>query len=151
VREDIEKQPDLIVTVTLEDLVPRDHPIRHVKKGADEALRRLGPRVGELYSERGRKSVPPEVLPHGAGPDGRRPRRCGPRRPAQRGTSDCASQTSPIEARLFGIHVAIVRHALPTSRADPIRLRRLLSDVILQPSCHGWMEWSMRLTGFLGM
>ena len=61
-RGDVEKQPDLIVTVSPEDLVPRDHPIRLVKKVADEALRRLGPRLGELYSERGRKSVPPEML-----------------------------------------------------------------------------------------
>ena len=61
-RGDIEKQPDLIVTVTPEELVPRDHPIRNVKAVADEALRRLGPRLSELYSERGRKSVPPEVL-----------------------------------------------------------------------------------------
>ena len=61
-RGDIEKQPDLIVTVSPEDLVPPDHPIRNVKKVADEALRRLGPRLGELYSERGGKSVPPEML-----------------------------------------------------------------------------------------
>lgn len=62
VRGDVEKQPDLIVTVSPEDLVPRDHPIRLVKKVADGARRRLGPRLGELYSERGRKSVPPEML-----------------------------------------------------------------------------------------
>lgn len=61
-RGDIEKQPELVVTVTPEELVPRDHPIRLVKKVADEALRRLGPRLDELYSERGRKSVPPEML-----------------------------------------------------------------------------------------
>lgn len=61
-RGDVEKQPDLIVTVSPEDVVPRDHPIRLVKKVADEALRSLGPRLGELYAERGRKSVPLEVL-----------------------------------------------------------------------------------------
>ncbi len=61
-RGDVEKQPELVVAVTPEELVPRDHPIRLVKKIADEALRRLGPRLDELYSDRGRKPVPPEML-----------------------------------------------------------------------------------------
>jgi hypothetical protein len=41
-RGDIESQRDLVVTVTPEELVPRDHPIRMIKKMADEALKKLG-------------------------------------------------------------------------------------------------------------
>lgn len=53
VRGDIEEQPDLIVTASPSDLVPPDHPIQKVKRVADEGLRRLGPKTGELYSDRG--------------------------------------------------------------------------------------------------
>ena len=61
-RGDNEKQPDLVVTMTPEELVPRDHPIRTVKALADEALRRLEPKLARLYSDRGRPSIPPEML-----------------------------------------------------------------------------------------
>jgi len=61
-RGDTEKQSELVVTVTPEELVPRDHPIRVIKKVADGALRRLGPQLSALYSERGRPSIPPEML-----------------------------------------------------------------------------------------
>ena len=61
-RGDNEKQPDLVVTMTPEELVPRDHPIRRVKALADEALRRLEPKLARLYSDRGRPSIPPEML-----------------------------------------------------------------------------------------
>lgn len=61
-RGDIESQRDLVVTVTPEELVPRDHPIRVIKKMADEALKKLGPKLEGLYSERGRPSIPPEML-----------------------------------------------------------------------------------------
>jgi len=61
-RGDIESQRDLVVTVTPEELVPRDHPIRVIKRMADEALKKLGPKLEGLYSERGRPSIPPEML-----------------------------------------------------------------------------------------
>src|SRR6266498_2779819 len=61
-RGDTEKQPALMVTVTPEELIPRDHPIRVIKRVADEALKRLEPRLSAIYSERGRPSIPPEVL-----------------------------------------------------------------------------------------
>lgn len=50
-RGDTEKQAALMVTVTPEELIPRDHPIR-VKKVADEALKRLEPQLSAMYSER---------------------------------------------------------------------------------------------------
>ncbi len=61
-RGDIEEQHDLVVTVTPEELVPREHPIRVVKKIADEVLREMKPRLDVLYAERGRPSIPPEML-----------------------------------------------------------------------------------------
>lgn len=61
-RGDNDPQRELMVTVTPEELVPRDHPIRIIKKIADEALGRLEPRLSALYAEKGRPSVPPEVL-----------------------------------------------------------------------------------------
>jgi len=61
-RGDNEKQARLMVTVSPEDLVPADHPIRIIKRVADEALQRLEPKLSGIYSERGRPSIPPEVL-----------------------------------------------------------------------------------------
>jgi len=51
-----------MVTVVVEELIPRDHPIRIIKKIADEALRRLEPDLEALYADVGRPSVPPEML-----------------------------------------------------------------------------------------
>ena len=36
--------------------------MRVIKKVADEALKRLEPRLSAIYSERGRPSIPPEAL-----------------------------------------------------------------------------------------
>jgi len=61
-RGEREKQPALMVTVTPEELVPADHPIRIIRRVSDEALKRLEPLLSAIYSERGRPSIPPEVL-----------------------------------------------------------------------------------------
>lgn len=44
------------------DLVPKDHPLREVKRLADVALRVLSPTFDAIYSKGGRPSVPPERL-----------------------------------------------------------------------------------------
>lgn len=62
VRGAVARHPDLIVAVRYESLVSRDHPIRLMKKVAEEASRRLGSGLGERYSERGLRAVPPEML-----------------------------------------------------------------------------------------
>ena len=51
-----------MVTVVVEDLIPEDHPIRRIKRIADDALERMKPELDALYAEVGRPSVPPEVL-----------------------------------------------------------------------------------------
>jgi transposase len=51
-----------MVTVVVEDLIPQDHPIRRIKKIADDALGRLKGDLDALYARTGRPSIPPEVL-----------------------------------------------------------------------------------------
>ena len=41
---------------------PADHPLRAIRIYADEALRRMSRVFSQMYSERGRDSVPPETL-----------------------------------------------------------------------------------------
>jgi transposase len=61
-RGEIEQQHDLVVTITPEELVAGDHPIRGVKKIADEVLREMKGRLDGLYAEKGRPSIPPQML-----------------------------------------------------------------------------------------
>ena len=42
--------------------VPSDHPLRQIRRLADEALRVLSPDFDAMYAEAGRPSVPPERL-----------------------------------------------------------------------------------------
>jgi len=52
----------MLSTLSAEDLVPGDHPIRQIKAFVDEALAELDGELGAMYADRGRPSVPPEVL-----------------------------------------------------------------------------------------
>ena len=45
-----------------EELIPKGHPLRQVRRLADQALDRLNPTFFRLYPERGRPSIPPEHL-----------------------------------------------------------------------------------------
>jgi transposase len=59
------RQPDqssMLCLVNVEERVPPDHPLRPIKKMADEALRRLSRSLDAMYSGTGRPSVPPERL-----------------------------------------------------------------------------------------
>jgi len=57
------KQQDTLLSLrTPGDRVPKDHPLRRVKDMADAALKALSPTLGKMYSERGRRSIPPEQL-----------------------------------------------------------------------------------------
>ena len=46
----------------LEQRIRSDHPLRTIRALVDEALSSLNGRFGELYSEIGRPSIPPEQL-----------------------------------------------------------------------------------------
>jgi transposase len=56
------EQPVLFSYVNLESRVPRDHPLRTIKSLVDKALKELSSRFDEMYSRRGRPSIPPERL-----------------------------------------------------------------------------------------
>jgi transposase/ribosome-associated translation inhibitor RaiA len=56
------EQPVLFSYVNLESRVPRDHPLRTIKLLVDKALKELSSRFDEMYSRRGRPSIPPERL-----------------------------------------------------------------------------------------
>jgi transposase len=45
-----------------EERIPEDHPLRPIRDMADQALRQLTGRFARLYSQLGRRSVPPEKL-----------------------------------------------------------------------------------------
>ena len=59
------QQPNLYVQINLEDLVPEDHPLRPIKRMADEALSAMSRTLTAAYASRaqgGRPSIPPEQL-----------------------------------------------------------------------------------------
>jgi transposase len=55
-------QSSMLFLVNVEERVPQDHPLRPIKKMADEALRRISRSLDAMYSSKGRPSVPPERL-----------------------------------------------------------------------------------------
>ena len=61
-RGDDRQQSDLFIYGSLEERVPKDHPLRPVRAMADIALEALSPRFAELYSKTGRPSIAPEKL-----------------------------------------------------------------------------------------
>ena len=48
--------------VDLKSRIPPCHPIRKIRRIVDVALVQLEPPVAEMYSDRGRPSIPPEQL-----------------------------------------------------------------------------------------
>jgi transposase len=61
-RGEAPKQSSMLCLVSPESMVPHDHPLRAIKKLADEALAQLSSLFDEMYAEGGRKSIPPERL-----------------------------------------------------------------------------------------
>src|SRR5918994_2842977 len=53
---------DVQLRLALEERVPRDHPLRAIRRITDRALERLSPQLGRLYIHFGRPSIPPERL-----------------------------------------------------------------------------------------
>jgi len=56
------KQEQLYSYVSIEQRVPQEHPLRGIRKIADEVLTGLSPRFSKMYAELGRPSIPPEQL-----------------------------------------------------------------------------------------
>ena len=58
-----DQQPDALFSyVSPEQRAPRDHPLRPIRRAANEALEKLSPRFSEMDAKRGRPSIAPEKL-----------------------------------------------------------------------------------------
>ena len=57
-----ESSGSLFSYVSIEERIPASHPLRRIRRLADQALDRLNPTFCELYAAEGRPSVPPEQL-----------------------------------------------------------------------------------------
>lgn len=55
-------QPTLFSTSTVEDFVPKKHPLRAIRLLVDEALTQLDGLLDSIYSDMGRESIAPERL-----------------------------------------------------------------------------------------
>ena len=55
-------QSTMLAFVNLEERVPPDHPLRVVKRVADDVLDRMSGDFDRMYSQIGRASMPPERL-----------------------------------------------------------------------------------------
>jgi len=61
-RGEEQKQKSMLVLMNPEELIPRDHPLRSVRKLAEAAFQKLSPVFDQMYSRVGRPSIPPERL-----------------------------------------------------------------------------------------
>ena len=52
----------MLTTVSTEDLIPAEHPIRKIRVVVDTILGELDPVFDRMYASSGRSSVPPEAL-----------------------------------------------------------------------------------------
>ena len=57
-----ERQMAMLTSLSTEDLIPADHPIRRIRTVVDEVLAQLDGELAAMYSRIGRPSVPPEQL-----------------------------------------------------------------------------------------
>jgi len=57
-----EPQVSMLTFIDAETRVPPNHPLRTIKRVADEALRALSPQFDRMYADGGRPSIPPERL-----------------------------------------------------------------------------------------
>ena len=56
------KQSQLFSYVSLEERIPRKHPLRLMRKFTDRVLAELSPEFEAIYAKQGRPSIPPEQL-----------------------------------------------------------------------------------------
>jgi transposase len=61
-RGEADRQAGMFSYVDLESRIPKHHPIRKIRRIVDEAMPALEPAFEQMYSDRGRPSIPPEQL-----------------------------------------------------------------------------------------
>ena len=61
-RGEAERQATLMLGLTPDGFVPKEHPLRRINPLVDSVLRRMSPLFDELYASGGRPSIPPEHL-----------------------------------------------------------------------------------------
>lgn len=61
-RGEDKKQSLMLMLMSPETGVPTEHPLRAIKKMADEALAKLSPIFDRMYAQGGRPSVPPDQV-----------------------------------------------------------------------------------------
>lgn len=61
-RGETDPQPEMFSYVDLESRIPKQHPIRKIRRIVDQALTELEPAFGSMYAAGGRPSIPPEQL-----------------------------------------------------------------------------------------
>ncbi len=54
--------PSISVEALIEGTLPESHPVRRIKKKADEVLKSISSQIDKLYPKTGRYSIPPEYL-----------------------------------------------------------------------------------------
>ena len=61
-RDQQERPGSLFSYISIEVRIPASHPLRRIRKLADQALDRLNPTLCQLYASEGSPSVPPKQL-----------------------------------------------------------------------------------------
>jgi transposase len=57
-----DRQLAMLTSLSTEDLIPADHPIRRIRRVVDSVLVEMDDTFEAMYSTKGRPSVPPERL-----------------------------------------------------------------------------------------
>lgn len=55
-------QTELFSYISMEDRIPKNHPLREIREMADFAIQRMTGKLKSLYSNTGRPSIPPEQI-----------------------------------------------------------------------------------------